>query len=159
MATIADLPELLAMARKFFAASGYEELAPFDTGAVYQLLSELIPDNNTVFLVIDEGMLTGMLCARVNPVIFNPEVRVAQEMFWWVEGGTRGAGAGTALLEEAERLCLERGAVGLFCASLARIDWVSKLYQEHGYKLSEKTFLKIFASTEQSAQAAVAAGA
>ena len=135
-ATPADIPEMVRMGRRFYAALGYEALVRFDAADFARSLAGFIRDQ--IALVTDGGMAV----AVVAPSFVNASTLVAFELFFWMEPEKRGAGM--ALLEALEARARERGArsfsavtcEGLRAASLAAA------YRRRGYREMETTFVR-----------------
>ena len=135
-ATKEDIPRLLVMCRKFFAASEYADITKLDEDAMTSTLCGVIDNEQTCLLVPDD--LTGMVAGIVYPFYFSTDV-CAQELFWWSEGGH-----GRALLEAFEAWAKSRGAnaVTMICLDRLGRDRVESIYKKAGYRASEHSWIK-----------------
>ncbi len=124
------------MGLAFIQAAGLEG----DEESVDETLRQLM-DAGSLFVVGDYAM-AGVL---VFQSYYNRAQKVAQELFWWVDPGRRGAGAGIELLRGIEAWAREQGAVSLTMVCLDAVDGdrVAKLYERSGYRPLERNFVKV----------------
>lgn len=131
-ATLNDIPTLVPMLRKFWAASGYE--FPFDVNWVIHTLEELIESPDAVVYFHDHGLIGG----AISPVWFSDRM-IAQEMFWWASKD------GRPLLKAFEDWARDRQVDGVAMIHLSTEDRVAHLYRRRGYKPRETAFFRKFA--------------
>jgi GNAT superfamily N-acetyltransferase len=134
-----DLPEIMALCRRFFEASGYRSFG-FDEESMLGTLRRLMDHPDGVVLVADGGMVAGV----VYPVFFNQSHRQAQELFWWVDDEARGSGVGRDLIRAFEKWAKSNDCktVSMLCLEALEADKVEKLYLRSGYKPTERAFVK-----------------
>lgn len=139
LATIEDIPSLLRMGESFFNASGYSSFSVFDKDSVKQMFLNLIDAD---CLIVCDG---GMLGFVEFPLFFDPNAKVMQELFWWVDEDKRGTGAALDMLNMAEKLANERGCKACIMLNISSLDGgrVSRLYTKLGYNSSENSFIKV----------------
>lgn len=132
-----DLPELLAMCRRFHAASGYASFG-FDEAGMLDTLNRTM--RMGCVLIADGGMLAGV----VYPIFFNPSHLQAQELFWWVDEEARGSGVGKELKDAFEAWARDNGcrSVSMLCLETLDADRVEKMYLRDGYRATERAFVK-----------------
>lgn len=144
-ATVADVPRLVALTRRFIATSGYAAVLADNPAAVTALVTYLIEDPAGLVLVADTGSgaedaVVGLLGVALTPSLYSGE-RVVLETIWWVEPEARGPGL--ALLRAAERWAAEQGAVRI--EMIAPVDGlgprVGQLYQRRGYRAVETHYV------------------
>ena len=137
-ATRDDYTDILEMGRSFARAAGQPEL--IDDAAIQVL------DSLPILKVAENGSIVGMASAMVYPHYWNPDVMVAQELWWWVKEDARGTRAGLMLLDELEKAAKECGASKLMMLCLDDLDGdrVGQIYLRRGYKPQERTFTKAF---------------
>lgn len=88
------------------------------------------------------------LCGAVgllsSPLYANRDVRVAGELFWWVDEAARGSGVGVQLLEKIEQQAVAKGIHLLSMMTLESVNPQASgaLYERAGYRLSEHTYHK-----------------
>jgi len=129
-ATPADIPTLLAMGRRFHAASGMP--APFDADATGAVLARLIGGGGVVLLT-DRGCIGGILA----PLWFAPAWRMAVEMFWWAEGD------GLALLRAFEAWARAEGAQEVRMTTLHALPRADAIMRRRGYAPVEISYTKV----------------
>jgi GNAT superfamily N-acetyltransferase len=138
-ATAADIPRLVEMGERFFEASGYADIATFDTGAAEQTTRDLLA-GGVVLVAEAEGEVVGMAGALVYRFYFSKDDMTAQELVWWVEPEHRGIGQQLhKALEDGAR---ERGATSISMIALDSMKWVGRLYERAGYRPSEHCYIK-----------------
>lgn len=82
------------------------------------------------------GFISGML----SPHIFNPEITVLAETFWWVAEEHRGSRAGFMLFQEFKKFGAENADWVLF--TLEEKSPVSdEFLLKNGFRLQERSFL------------------
>ncbi|MQA65039.1 MAG: hypothetical protein GEU76_03925 [Alphaproteobacteria bacterium] len=140
-ATDADLPRIMALGRQFYEASNTPEF-PWDDATCIELLRHM---RIAGILIVSEhdGEVSGVIGGLLTPFPYDKNTIVASEMFWWVTPAARRVGF--PLLEAFEDEAKLRGA-RLGAMSLVqdmRGDLLTKLYQRRGYRLYERSFLKV----------------
>lgn len=106
----------------------------------FYLLSMHAIENNSGWVVRQDGKLIGALGALVAPNIFNPEYKTLTEMFWYVLPEHRNTRAGLLLLNAFDKKGEEYYDSTL---SLLPTSFVSiKTFNRRGFKLSEYGFRK-----------------
>lgn len=99
-ATRFDIPAILDMLREYRSHTPLPFLAEADDAEyITTVLTELIAGRGCV-LVSDDGGLTGMLIACIDPSAWSPKHLVMTEMAYWVTPSRRGSSAGYRLLRE-----------------------------------------------------------
>lgn len=122
------------MGRRFFDQAWS---FPWSESSVVSLLENML--SSGILLVSRDGMIGGLLV----PFPYNQNILVAQELFWWVAPDSRGGGM--ALLDAFEDEAEMRGA-GIVAMSLMeemKGEVLSRIYERRGYKLNERSFLKV----------------
>jgi GNAT superfamily N-acetyltransferase len=137
-ATYSDIPKMLEMGKRFFEASGYSDIAEFDTESLRASFEALLSSDSAVVLV-GEG---AMAAALIYPFYFNANHKTAQEMFWWVDPEQRGIG--TQLLDALIAGCKAKGAESLSMIALERLtpEKVGGIYERRGFRPSERSYIK-----------------
>ena len=135
-----DLPALLEMGARFFAASGYADVTSFDRETFRTTLFTLMRDG--VLLVAEKHFgIVGMAGAVVYPFYFNSSHTTAQEMFWWVDEEHRGIGS--KLFDAMVAAVKDRGAKSLSMIALDALqpEKVGAFYERRGFRPSERAFI------------------
>ena len=96
-AGIDDIPEIIELAKKFHAVSGYECLE-FDRDTVERIVMQSIDQELCPVAVID-GEVVGFLLGLQFPALLNANIMVGTEIAWWVEPGHRSKPIGVKLLK------------------------------------------------------------
>ena len=126
----ADIPHLVAMGRRFHAASNQH--CGYDEGAIAALLSGLI-DNG--FVQVTEG---GVIGGVLNPSYCDPSWVMAVELFWWAEDRR-----GLRLLSDFENWAKESGAQEVRMTTLANLKSAETILGRRGYAPSEVSHTKV----------------
>lgn len=134
-ATVADIPRLLEMGRKFSEKAKLSAHVGYDPHSMVQTFEALIEGGHPLF-VSDSGAIG----ATQTPHPFNHDHIVVQELFWWSEG--RG---GLALLEALEAHCAEHAdSLIMITLEAIRPEATGKLYVRRGFQPLEHSFVKVF---------------
>lgn len=142
---ISDIPYLVKMGRKFFEASGYQKSFSFKGMTFEKTVSHLISDENSnIFVATDDERVVGMAGALLFPFYMNEDVMSCQEVFWWVEPGSRKGTTGVRLLNEVEEWAKSNGAqtFNMMCLEHLNPDKVEKLLTHKGYDKTERHFMR-----------------
>ena len=139
-AALDDSAALMRMAAAYFEEAGFDY--PIDIASVARSIA-LLAQDGTMLVVDRNGLAVGMAAAVVHSAFFNHQVRLARELFWYVEPAHR-RGIGPRLLEALEVMLVERG-VTLFDAIAEageRSIGLSRLLRAGGFSPAEQTFRK-----------------
>ncbi len=135
-AGIEDIPRLLEMGQRFADKAKLAEHVGYDPEHMANTFKVMIEGEDHAIFISENGAIGGMS----GPHPFNYAHRIAQELFWWSEGG------GGLLLLEA----FEEWAAG-FCQS-ARMatlhaiepERTGRLFERRGYTPVEHGYIKVF---------------
>lgn len=142
-ATDDDIPSIVEMSRKFYATTAYAKWAPMSDAAVANTAHMLIHDG-VMLLAEDDGRTVGMVGLARLPFTFNPAMRIAAEVVWYVTPDAQGAGAGKALLAAIEPACTKLGVDAIQMMTLATSPpQAAALYERMGFEHSESSFTKV----------------
>lgn len=130
-ATIDDLSRAVAFAVEFHAESVHADI-PVNIEALSAFMAGLI-EQGAVFLS-NRGLIGGVIA----PAYFNPEHRMAVELFWWAPTD------GQPLRRAWEDWAVQQGAAtsNLTSQVNARSQAIEKMYRRAGYVPTEVTFVK-----------------
>lgn len=134
-----DFDLVRSMAMEFLAMSGYESLASLDSIDVF-IKNLLSSDKTQTIILLHEDQ--GMLVATTSPFLFNPSLKVAHEIAWWVSPEARKNGVGKELLEAFEYWAKEKCGADI-CIMASINDKLDEFYIREGYKLYERAYSKI----------------
>ena len=140
LAIKSDIENLIRMSELFFNVSGYNEITSFNKEDSRELLSNLI-DLGTL-LTDGKHAMIGFV---IFPLFMNKSTVISQELFWWVDKGSRGSKIGIELLKGAEKISKESGATVMNMLSLEDLNGekVNNLYQRLGYKRKEQSYMRV----------------
>jgi len=143
-ATRADIPRIIEMGRRFYAASGYETIAAASNPSIAGLA--IITMDQGVMLVAesDDGDVIGMACLFLEPFVFNPSVTVASELAWWIEPEHRGGLLARKMMLAIEEACRAREVGVIRMAALETSPpQAAALYERMGYARSDSHYMRI----------------
>lgn len=133
-ATLADVPELVAMGQRFLASSGYSTLLAENALQMESTATALITGASSVVWVAEGagGDLIGMLglICFVHPMSGEA---TCGETFWYAEQ----AGAGLRLLERGKQWARDQHAVAFQMIEPASEPRLAALYVRQGFKRVE----------------------
>lgn len=135
-ATLADIPAMIEMGKRFTDAAGFSEHVGYDAESVEALLKGLIGGAGVCLVGPD-----CMAAALVFPHPYNQAHISAQELFWWSEGRQ-----GVALFDALESAVKARGAQSFVMLTIEamRPDVMARFYRSRGYRPIERGFIKVF---------------
>lgn len=140
-ARLADLGQVLALARLFHGESG----APFvfDEAAAARTARHLITHPDAIVAVLDggSGTLVGVLAAAVAQHPFGG-FRMATELMWFVTPAARGSRDALGLVVDFEVWARAKGCALAAMGGLASNDKTAALYRRRGYRSFETNYLK-----------------
>ena len=145
-AVIEDVPAIIEMGTKFYAASKCADvIAGFDPGSFEVTVQRMmVPESGGLILLAMAGdQPAGMAGVLIYPCFFNLQILFAQEVFYWVEPQHRGHG-GPVLLDGLEVVCKGLGANVMILAATSglRDKALAELYARRGYRAGENSFVK-----------------
>lgn len=139
LATHEDIPDILILAQAFVEESPYTG----DAEDIEQTVRNLLRDRNqgiiVLYLVDDKpvGFIGGVLSKMITS-----KDPIATEVMWYVSPSARGSRKSLALKEAFEYWAKRVGAKMIAMSTLAD-DKIERYYERTGYKLMEKTYLKV----------------
>lgn len=143
-ATDADLDTLIALGERFFAFSRFVDFVPFDAAHARASLAHIQQSGVVLVAEASDGRIAGGIVGAMVPLWFNPSVRVAAEMAWWVDEEFRGTSAGVKLARAFEQWGRERGAAAVSMSDLV-IDGetpAGRLFEKLSYRVVERCQMK-----------------
>ena len=137
-----EVPECVEIGREFWDKAPYD--TEYNPDAVGHLLGRLI--EKELFVVAEyEDEIVGVAGILLAPLPFDPRIKVAQELFWYVRPGVRENGVGEALLSNLEAVARAKGAT-LFAMGTMKTSnptGAEALLFKNGYRQTEKTYTKV----------------
>lgn len=138
-----DIPEVLQMVRDFHREGvaehglGYEERSAKETalGIFYTGVSVVLED--------DKGGVCGVLGGFLVPFCLNLNLRVFQEILFYIKPEHRKGTQALRMIKEVERECGKMGCTHSLMAHLHGNNVnLGKVYERLGYKLMESQYLR-----------------
>lgn len=138
----ADMPQLLDMGAAFVVEAGYAETVPFSPLDFHATLC-ILGNANLLLVVEENGEVVGMGAADVAPAVYNRDIRIGREAFWYLKPNHR-KGHGKALLAALECAAKAQGAtfMDVVAEDGERSDALARIYRAASYKPTERTFRK-----------------
>ncbi len=143
-ATKEDIGALVLIGERFFDESRFADVMQFDPDSLRDTLEKLIEDPDGIVLVAAGPVnLIGVAGGLVHPSYFNRAHITGQELFWWVDPDRRGV-VGSSLFDALELEARTKGARSWAMIALSTLnpDGVGQFYERHGYRPSERTYIK-----------------
>ena len=139
-----DLSKCVVIGEKFWEHSPYGDTFPYNAGGVLGLLTALV-QARVMLIVEHEEQIVAVAAILVASSPFDPELRIATELFWYVDPEIRGLGVGQLLMDGLEDLARTKGAKICSMGNMSTSDpkAAERLFKKSGYKLTEKTFTKV----------------
>jgi len=140
-----DKKAFVRQAEAFFAVSPMSERAAFDEPKFAKFCDQALESDTVAFWVVDRGgEIVGISGAMTFPLYFAPTIKIAQELFWWIEPEARGTSAGKQMMFEIEGWAEQVGASHLFMIALEndRSKAMERVYGRNGFAPIERTFTK-----------------
>lgn len=134
-----DLAQCVEIGREFWEQTEYE--TPYYPEGVHGFCTGLI-ERGLMLVAEFESEIIGVAGILVSPFHFDPRLRVATEVFWYVRPGTRELGVGEAMLQAMEEIAKREGAV-MFSMGTMYDPKADKMLEKRGYKLTERTYNKV----------------
>lgn len=137
-ARLEDVDAIVAMGLRFQAETDYAQHLRANPEALRTLAVGLITSEvGTIFVAEREGSVIGMLAAATYVHPMSGEL-VAHELCWWMRPGARGDRTALALVREAERWAVSRGAAVF--QMVAPTDRVGAFYEALRYAPVERLY-------------------
>jgi GNAT superfamily N-acetyltransferase len=140
----ADVPEILRMGRSFHEQTAYARVVSLNVDAVAARVRRLIAGEGFAQVAMMNGEHVGMLGASLTAPWFNPDYRVTQELYWWVEPSVRELRVGSRLLEQLEAWWPQHSN-GLLMLRTPNIDTerMDALYRAKGFIPWDGYYMKV----------------
>ena len=142
-ANASDRDAVIAMGRRFYASIPISKTLPHTEDALHYLFHVMLNDG-VLLIAEDENGPCGVAGLVLIPYTFNPEMKVASEILWWVNPESQGSGIGKQLLEAIEPACKTEGADLILMIHLKDSPPQAKaLYERMGYQYQESSYIKV----------------
>lgn len=143
-ATESDLRRIVEMSERFYPHTSYYLYSQIPLEAHdAALVAEAVMANGCLMVAEVDGQVVGMIGVIFIPFMFNPKYIHAGEIIWWVEPEYWSQGLGEELLLSIEPKCKESGVRHIQMIDLVNSHLsAAKLYEKHGYILTERSYTK-----------------
>jgi GNAT superfamily N-acetyltransferase len=144
LATVEDIPVLVAMGKRFHSKTVYGDIAPLDDRSLVSVFDRLIAGDKGVLFVAGDDALTGALGAIITTPWFNTQCPLTLELFWWVDPEARRSGAGSALFDAINAWWPPRSR-GLYMLRTPNIkpEVMDRFYRRRGFRVWDQYYLKM----------------
>lgn len=142
-ATLADFDDIVRMLRVHHRVSKSERFAPFDETRARATLVGLATGG--LLLVAEQaGRIVGSLGAFVGQDHWCSPVKMAVELWWWVDPESRGSGAGREMAKTLNAWAKDSGAAFLTMTATDATDGaaVGEMYRRQGFERVETAWTR-----------------
>ena len=138
-----DALSIVEGARDFADRTGMKSLFPKDDKAFTAAIGRIMTLEGMEILVAEhEKHIVGGIGILYAPFLWNPEILVGDELFWWTARDAPFR-AGRHLIDEAMKHINEKGAIPMFRSLATSPDGVEKLYRRIGLSRVETAFARL----------------
>ena len=144
LAKFKDLDAAVALGETFWKNSPHADQFDYNPSGVLGLMTGLIQAELFLIVEHEEQIIAGAGFV-VSSSPFDPDLKVALELFWYVAPEVRNLGVGQLLLDGMEHAVEQKGAKMIAVGNMLTSDpeTAEKMYIKNGYNLTEKTFTKV----------------
>lgn len=136
-----DLPAIMQGAMKFASESGLMEFMPKSYADFVQAVSNIVfHPNVTIFLAFEGDRCVGGIGVVYGQFLWNPALRTAEEIFWWVSPDAP-VTAAMRLLKAATKDAVGKADVRTFADLSTSPAKVGALYEKMGLRPVQRTYL------------------
>lgn len=141
-ATIADLPAVVALTKRYYETTHYAGMCAFCSESA-ESLGQLVLSEGVMFVIDAAGPVVGVAGMLLHPFMFNRDVLCASEVVWWIDPAAEATFGVRELLRATEDACRETGARWIHMYRLAdSAPSVDKFYTRLGYAPSVNCYAK-----------------
>lgn len=127
-----DAPMIMVGARDFASRVVFKSLMPKDDAKFIEAVSRIVTLDGFETLIAENGnTFVGMIGILYVPYQWNPEITVAEEIFWWTAKDAPYR-TGHLLFKEAMRRIDARPAVPVWRSLTTSPDGVERMYKKDG---------------------------
>ena len=138
-----DAGQIMVGARNFVERVAFKSMIPKDEAVFIRAVGRIISLSGFELLLAEhEDRVVGGIGILYTPYQWNPEIIVAEELFWWAAEDAPYR-TGYLLIEEAMKRITERNAIPVFRKLTTSPDGVKKLYAKYGMTQVETVFARI----------------
>lgn len=137
-----DFPEIIEMAREFWAQTHYKD-ETFCEDSVTDVL-KMCAENKLLSVLEADGELQGFAMGVQSVLLANHNIKVGAELAWWVNPSQRNGVNGLKLLTHIEKLAKEAGIKywNMIYMETSMPEKIKQIYECLGYKKTETTYTR-----------------
>lgn len=139
-ATGDDIFWLVKQAHVFLNEYPLEKYALFNMKNMVPLFFQLVTEGG-VLMCEKDGTLVGTIGGFAQPHYLNPDLRVFNEVFWWIIEEHRNGKPALLLFNEYVKLGKEKGCQLITLSKLAHSGVKDSFFEKKKFKLLEKSFV------------------
>ena len=138
-----DIPEVLNMTRDFHREGIAEHGLGYDERSARQTALGIFYTGISLILEGDKGEVCGVLGGFLVPFCLNHNLRVFQEILFYIKPEHRKGTQALRMIKELEKVCKERDCTHILLAHLHGNNVnLGRVYERKGYKLMESQYLQ-----------------
>lgn len=135
-----DALAIMDGARDFISRVAFRDLMPDDDGLVKAIAKIISLDGLEILVAEHDGQVVAGIGLLFQPWHWNPDILLADELFWWAAQDAPFRAA-HMLMVEAMRVIDEKQALPVFRALETSPDGVARMYQRMGLKPIETVYM------------------
>ena len=143
-ATYDDIPKLLEFGHQFVSLSPFAVVTVAHDESIDATLKAMMASQDAeVFVVESKGQVIGTGAVALASLYFNVHIKVAHEVFWWIDPAYRHGSHGIRLLNTMEEWAAHHYAAVFVVSALATNPHVNEMYARLGYIPNETNHIKV----------------
>lgn len=141
--TLDEIPRMVALGEKFWKLTNYADKVPYVHEDVITSCEQM-RGQGLLLGAYDGDQIAGFIGGIVGTSYTNFNIKIGQELFWWIEPQYRNSGVGSLLLQAVELKAKELGLAYWTMIYLVNIEpeKTKHLYERSGYKQTEIGYTK-----------------
>lgn len=143
-ATLADLPTIVELGKRFLESTILNPIAPYDPGSAWESARNLIEnENGEIFVLEREKQVIGFISGALTPAYWNFSLLAAQQFAFYVLPAHRGFSS-LKLLKQWELWAAGKGATVFYSGAKKddRFGKMDKMLERMGYAELETVHVK-----------------
>jgi len=138
-----EIPRMVQMGEYFWKLTNYADKVPYIHKDVIQSCN-IMKEQGLLLGAYSGDEIAGFIGGVVGTSYTNFNIKIGQELFWWIQPQYRNSGAGTLLLSAIENRAKELGLTYWTMIYLVNIEpeKTKHLYERSGYKSTEIGYTK-----------------
>lgn len=138
-----DVDDVIEMGRKFYDTMEMAKLIPFDEDSCVAQFFNLLDNGFILIAETEDKEPVGMMGCSFFDWPYNRQFQGCVEHMFWINEEHRGSSIASKFIKEAEAIAIYEGATFCTMAALETSpDKIEAFYNGHGYKRSERAYVK-----------------